>query len=123
MDVQYAPAKNFDELRREQAHETGETDEFDAARLQRRDDLAFVFGARASRAFDGERLDAARGGALQALSIGVVAQDERDRRSGHAPALDGLRERNHVRPATGNEDGKFQISGIEFQISGFKFQE
>lgn len=124
MDVQYATAKNFYELRREQAHETGQTDEFYFTGLQDGDDLALMFGARASRAFDGERFDTAPGGVLQALRVGVVAHDERDTRAGHTPALDGFRERNHVRPTTGNEDGKFQDMSFRFQAgdSGFRFQ-
>ena len=127
MDVQDAPAKNFDEGGREHAHETGEADEFDVVCLQGGDDLAFVFGARCAprrrrRAFDGEGCDAAFGGARESLRVRMIAEDESDACCGNAPALNRVGQRQHVRAAPGNKDGNVQDGSFKSQVSGLMSQ-
>jgi hypothetical protein len=105
MNIKYASAISCDEDGREQAHVTGEADEFDVMRLQRCNDLAFMFGACAPATFDGERFDPTFGGAGKSRRFCVIAQDERDLGSGYFAAPDRSGERQHVRAATGDEDG------------------
>src|SRR3954454_4141178 len=100
VDVEDKPRTVFDEPGRQDAHEAGERNRADAAFFQgRAQDAVEIFLAEAF-AFERPGLDAARGGPFEAQRVRLVRGHQRNL---VAPGI--FRERAHIGPATGYQDG------------------
>ncbi len=99
MNVQYAAAKCRDEIRRQQAHETGEANQIDARIVERGDDHAIVGFALKSLRRDDARRDAALGGAVEPRGAFAIGDNERNLGIGNAACGYTLNERNEIRSA------------------------
>jgi hypothetical protein len=102
--VEHAAAELFEEARREQTHVAREADQLDAARAQGLGDLALVLLARAPAPLDDRRLYPALARSFEPRRTRLVADDDDDLRARHAPPGHGVGQRDHVRPATRDED-------------------
>ena len=85
VDVQDAVGEGLDELRREQAHVSGEADEVDVVLAQAGDDFRIVLGALAAAGFDGDGVEAALAGGVEAGRIGYIGDDDGDLAAGSLP--------------------------------------
>jgi hypothetical protein len=111
VDVEHPARPALDEPRRQQAHEAGETDDLDAARLQRRLHRALEFLAGFELPMvDGERLDALRRGRREARRVRAVRQHERDL-GGIIGRLGRGEQARHVRAATRDQRGDLLAGG------------
>ena len=104
MDVENAVFKCVDEVWRQDAHVPGEADQIDALGAEDRNDLAIVFFTFASAAWDNECFYSALVCDSEAFGVGLVADYESNLCVGYGAVLNRIGERDHVRPAAGDEN-------------------
>src|ERR1700727_337689 len=99
MNIQNAIGKRRYEVRGEQAHVSGETNQIYLAFLKSRDDLAVVSFAFETLGGDDARGQAAFLGAVDAGSAFAIAQDDGDFGVGDTSGVDAFRQSDKIRPA------------------------
>src|ERR1700676_2174638 len=100
MNIYDSMAISSDEIRRQQTHVTGQTNEVDFVLLQRRHNLAIVFLTSTVPPLDYNCLQSSLHGALDTSGIWPVADHDSNRGVGRAAFANRIRQRDHVRAAT-----------------------
>src|SRR5215213_5271138 len=104
MNIKGAVAESLYKIRGEKAHVAREADQINLMLMKRRDYFTVMLKARASTTLDCEDGESALLREPQARRIRVVTDDDGDTAFGNAPLGDGIRQRQHVRAATRNQN-------------------
>src|SRR6202011_3699221 len=111
-DVEDASWKRVDQQRADHAHETGETDEADVARLQRLGDRSIEgVTRRVDSSIQRQGLEAGFPGAIQSRSIHPVGNHDRDRGVQHAVRY-RVDDRLEIASATRDENAEAAVHDI-----------
>ena len=104
MNVEDAATIRVDEFRRQDAHIPRETNQIDLSRRQRRYYFTIVFCARSSPTFDHQRFNSTFSGSFKTDRGRLITDHDRHFGVGNCLVLHSIRQRNHVRTATRDQD-------------------
>jgi len=104
MNVEDATAIGVNEFRGQHAHITGQANQINLSTPERRYYFTIVFGTRARATLNHERFNSTFPGTFKTGSGALIADHDCDLSIGNCSLTHGVRQRNHVRTAAGNEN-------------------
>ena len=104
MDIQDALRKRLEDRLADEPHVAGKADQIDLSSRKCGDYLAVVFLAPSRATFNDERFNSTFSCALQTSSVAPIADHDCDFSIGNRAQTYSIRQRNHVRTATGDQN-------------------
>src|SRR5437016_5809760 len=109
MNIQNAPAKRIEKFAGQHAHVTCQTNQIDATRLQSLNNFAIVIFATSPAPLDDNSFNSARFCFRQTGGVQLIANDDRNLCVWDSAAAHRIRQRDHIRAATGNKDSEAMV--------------